>query len=265
METEFGFVLEYQAHEMPGAVPSGRQRNCPDPVVLPVRILLISPCREEGRHTGRIFLLPQLSLDILAALTPQEYSVRIVEEERERIPLEAEADLVGITCFTSNAPRAYQLAREFRRQGRTVVLGGIHPTLLPEEALQHADSVVIGEAEEAWPQLLADFAAGKLQRKYHLPGTTLDRYVPSRSGGIRRVSCFQLTPILTTRGCPYDCEFCSIAGIYGRKMKHVPVENVVRTLREAGGRRFLFLDDNIVGEPDYARELFAAIRPLGIT
>lgn len=115
---------------------------------------------------------------ILEGLTPKEHEVRIVEEETEPIDLEQECDLVGISCMTATAPRAYDLCREFKSRGKTVVLGGVHPTILPDEALQHADSIVIGEAEGVWETLISDFQNGQLQRSYHNPIPDLGKYVP---------------------------------------------------------------------------------------
>jgi len=210
-------------------------------------------------------LMPQLALFILAGLTPPEHAVTIVEEEIEPVPLDLDCDLVGLSCMTSNAPRAYALAGEFRKRGKTVVLGGVHPTILPEEALQHADSVVIGEAEGVWRQLLEDHAKGALQRTYHNSSPPLEDYVPIRLHRGLKKGFFNVIPVMTTRGCPYDCDFCCVHDIYGPKVRHVPVENVIRYLVESAGKRFMFLDDNIVGDRRYARDLFGAMEPLGIT
>lgn len=208
--------------------------------------------------------MPQLALYILAGLTPPEHQVRIVEEELEPVNIEEECDLVGLSCMTSNAPRAYELAREFRKRGRTVVLGGVHPTILPDEALGHADSVVIGEAEGVWPRLLEDHQNGRLQRTYRNSSPSLETYVPIRYRRALSKGFFRMLPVMTTRGCPYDCDFCCVHDIFGDKIRHVPIENVVRYIRESGGKRFMFLDDNIVGDPRYASDLFAAVHPLKI-
>lgn len=229
-----------------------------------MKILLISPCIDDETRSRKSMLMPQLALFILAGLTPPEHSVTIVEEEIEHVPLDLDCDIVGLSCMTSNAPRAYALAGEFKRRGKTVVLGGIHPTILPEEALQHADAVVIGEAEGVWPQLLDDYAKGKLQRTYHNPSPPLEEYIPIRLHQGLKKGLFSVIPVMTTRGCPYDCDFCCVHDIYGPKVRHVPVENVIRYLVDSGGKRFMFLDDNIVGDPRYARDLFGAMKPLRI-
>jgi radical SAM superfamily enzyme YgiQ (UPF0313 family) len=209
-------------------------------------------------------MIPQLSLHILQGLTPPEHEVKLVEEENEPLNLEEECDLVGISCMTSNAPRAYQLAQEFKKRGKTVVFGGVHPTILPEEALQYGDSVVAGEAEGVWEQVLEDFQNGGLQRKYHDPKPPLERYIPKKYGKHHQKKLFHVIPIMTTRGCPYDCEFCCVSDLYGRQIRHSPVSNVIRDIEESQGKSFIFLDDNIIGKPKYAKELFRAMKPLNI-
>ncbi len=208
--------------------------------------------------------MPQLALYILEGLTPPEHEVRIIEEEIEAIDLDQECDLVAISCMTANAPRAYELCQEFRKRGKTVVLGGVHPTILPDEALEYADCVVVGEAEGVWEILLNDFQNNKLQRKYHDPLPDLGKYYPKYLNKITRKGLYNLIPIMTTRGCPYNCDFCCVTNLFGKKIRHVPVENVVRDIKESGAKNFMFLDDNIIGHPKYAKELFRAIKPLKI-
>jgi radical SAM superfamily enzyme YgiQ (UPF0313 family) len=229
-----------------------------------VNILLISPCAESDRKTAKVNLMPQLALYILEGLTPDGHHVRILEENVEPVDFDAECDLVGISCMTANAPRGYEIAGEFRKRGKKVVLGGVHPTVMPEEARRHADSVVIGEAEGIWRDLLADAAGGRLKPAYHSPEPSLEEYVPLGHRKMKKRRIFGIIPVMTTRGCPYDCEFCSVKDLFGKKIRHVPVENVVRDISESGGRTFMFLDDNIVGHPRYARELLSAVKPLKI-
>ena len=229
-----------------------------------MKILLITPCKDPEVKKPGFLMIPQLALHLIAGLTPDEHEVKIVEEEMEAVDLEEECDLVGISCMTSNAPRAYRLAGEFRRRGKAVVLGGVHPTLLPEEALRHADSVVIGEAEGVWERLLRDFGEGRLQPRYHEPTPALDRYVHIGPRRKARKPLFDIVPVMTTRGCPYNCDFCCVHDIFGRRIRHTPVDNVVRDIVDSGGRLFIFLDDNIIGDRAYARALFQAVAPLRI-
>jgi len=209
-------------------------------------------------------MIPQLALHLIAGLTPPEHEVRIVEEEIEQIDLDEDCDLVGISCMTSNAVRAYELAGEYRRRGRTVVLGGVHPTLLPDEALRHCDAVVVGEAEGVWEQVVADVQARRLQRVYHCPYPSLERYISMGNRRNTKKRLFDVVPVMTTRGCPYNCEFCCVHDIFGRRIRHLPVDNVVRDIEESGGKIFIFLDDNIIGDPVYAKQLFRAVKPLKI-
>jgi Fe-S oxidoreductase len=207
-------------------------------------------------------MIPQLSLHILEGLTPSCHEVKIIEEENETVNLDEECDVVGISCMTSNAPRAYELAEEFRQRGKKVVLGGVHPTILPEEAMAHADAVVVGEAESAWEKVLEDIERGRLKKKYNEPPPSLDRYIPMKYRKDSKKRLFNVVPVMTTRGCPYSCDFCCVSDLYGSKIRHAPIANVVRDIEEADNKIFMFLDDNIIGEPRYAKELFKAIKPL---
>ena len=209
-------------------------------------------------------MMPQLALYILEGLTPPEHEVKIIEEETTNIDLDQECNLIGISCMTANAPRAYDLCQEFKKRGRTVILGGVHPSILPDEALQHADSVVVGEAEGVWEILLKDFQNNNLKRKYHDPTPDLEKYVPKDFSKLNTKSLFNLIPIMTTRGCPYNCIFCCVTNLFGKEIRHIPIENVVRDIKESGAKNFMFLDDNIIGNPKYAKELFNAIKPLNI-
>ena len=230
-----------------------------------MKILLISPSVDPNEKTNKQMLMPQLALFILQGLTPKEHQVVMLDEEAEDIDLEQDCDLVGISFMTSNASRAYWLAREFKERGRTVVLGGVHPTLLPDEASPHGDSVVIGEAEGVWTELLEDYQKGCLKKIYHNPRPDLSTYVPKDFSKITKRHLFGMVPIMTTRGCPYHCDFCCVTDLFGKEIRHIPVENVVRDIKESGKRIFMFLDDNIIGHPSYAKELFAALKPLKIS
>ena len=229
-----------------------------------MKILLISPVIDVEMRTNKQLMIPQLSLYILEGLTPSEHEVKIIEEEAKDIDLDEECDLVGISCMTANAPRAYALSREFKKRGRTVIMGGVHPTILPDEALLHSDCVVIGEAEGVWETLLKDFQNNNLQKKYHNPAPDLGKYVPKDFSKIIKKRLFNVIPIITSRGCPYNCDFCCVADLFGKEIRHIPIENVLRDIKESRAKNFIFLDDNIIGHPKYAKELFRAIKPLKI-
>lgn len=202
---------------------------------------------------------------MVAGLTPESWEVRIVDEAVEPLDLDLEADLVGITVMTPLAPRAYQLADHFRRRGTPVVLGGIHPTVLPDEAARHADAVVVGEAEEVWSEVVRDAARRRLRRFYRparrpdLTGLPLPRRDLFRPGAYLATATVQ-----TSRGCPFACDFCSVTRFFGRTYRWRPVDEIIREVSSLGQGVALFVDDNIFGAPARARELFQRLAPLRI-
>jgi len=236
-----------------------------------LRIALISPKGPLYRHRGGIFkrslrYMP-LTLPTLAALIPEELDARVVciDEGIADVDVDLEADLVGMTVITGNARRAYELAAAFRRRGTAVVLGGPHPTLVPEDAQPHADSVVVGYAEEEWPRLLRDFVAGDLKPRY-VQSPDLDlagRPFADRSVLPRR-KYLTADVFEATRGCIHDCDFCVVPSAWGRKPLHKPVAEVVADIERQRARRAVFLDLNLIADKEYAAELFAALIPLGI-
>jgi radical SAM superfamily enzyme YgiQ (UPF0313 family) len=228
-----------------------------------MKLLLISPSH-KSRKKLRAIKIPQLSLHILASLTPHDVDITVVDEEIREIDFSLDFDLVGISCMTATANRSYQLSDIFRQRGSKVVLGGIHPTILPQEAIEHADAVVIGEAEGCWADVINDFRKRNLQKFYHVPEPDLSKLpFPRRDFRIDK-ALFNCVGLLTTRGCPYACEFCSVTDFYGRKIRHRPVSMVVEDIRRSGSKTFLILDDNVAGHPGYSKELFEALIPLGI-
>jgi radical SAM superfamily enzyme YgiQ (UPF0313 family) len=229
-----------------------------------MKLLLVSPSQKVGRKRLRAITIPQLGLHILASLTPEDVEITVVDEDVRKIDLSADFDLVGISCMTATANRSYQLSGLLRQRGSKVVLGGIHPTVLPHEAIRHADAVVIGEAEGCWADVVNDFKKGKLQKFYHVPEPDLSTVPFPRRDFHLDKALFNCVGLVTTRGCPYACEFCSVTDFYGRKIRHRPVSLVVEDIKRSGSKTFLLLDDNVTGHPEYSKELFEALIPLGI-
>ena len=230
-----------------------------------MKLLIISAAwLPEFWHGGKV-LSPPMCLPVLAALTPRGPEIHLVDENVEPVNLQEEADLVAISAMTASAPRAYEIADSFRARGVPVVMGGMHPSALPEEAAQHADAVVIGEAENQWAQVLADFAAGHPQRFYHAEERPTLTDVPLPRRDLLHQDRY-LAPNLvqTARGCPHACSFCSVSPVFGRKYRFRPVPEVIEEIRALGSRSVGFPDDNIVGRPARARELFEALIPLRV-
>lgn len=227
------------------------------------RVELITAESEASRRVRhrRLIRFPQLTMPLLAAYTPENWEVSHTDEIVQPVDFNKRVDLVGITANTPAASHAYSLAHEFRRRGVAVVIGGPHATLLPDEVMQHADAVVIGEGELVWPQLLADFERGELQRRYHsctLP--TLQR-MPAPRWDLIKGRAYGKGVTIATRGCPFACDYCSIPQMYQRRMRYRPVGEVVDEIKRMPGRALIFWDDNIGANREYAKELFAAIAP----
>ncbi len=236
-----------------------------------MKIQLLSPAGEIHRNGSGIFKrslrYAPLTLTTLAAMVPKELNaeVTIQDEGVEPIDLDFAADLVGITAITGTSLRAYSIADELRARGTTVVLGGVHPTLLPEEAAQHADSIVMGYAERAWPELLRDFAAGRLQPRYHFPtGRVLSGLPIARRDLLKRKRYATVNSIEATRGCPHKCEFCVVPTAWSGIYAHRPVEEVIAELETFSGKHALFIDLSPVEDVQYAKALYRAMIPLKI-
>jgi radical SAM superfamily enzyme YgiQ (UPF0313 family) len=228
------------------------------------RILIIMPRWSERSLWGVMGIkFPYLSLTTLAALTPPDIEVRIMDENVEAIDFDSRPDLVAVSLMTPLAPRGYEIADQFRIRGVPVVVGGVHATMMPEEAEEHADAVVIGEGEILWPEVVADFIRGEL-KKYYLT----DRRAPlaslpwPRRDLLRRGAYLFQNTLQTTRGCPNDCDFCSVTTFYGNTYRFRPVDEVLREIGALKGNLIFFVDDNIIGSRTYAQELFEGLKPL---
>jgi radical SAM superfamily enzyme YgiQ (UPF0313 family) len=236
-----------------------------------MRIALVSPKGPLYRSRGGIFKkslrYQPLTLTTLAALAPPELDIEFVllDEGIEDIPLDLSADLIGFTVITGSSRRAYELAAHFRTRGIPIVLGGPHVTLLPEEAQQHADAICVGYADDSWPQLLRDFAAGRMRRRYDQGHDFKLTNLPFPRRDLMEGRNFLTQAVFeATRACAHDCEFCVVPTAWGRKQFQKPVSHVVEDIRRVGARRIIFIDLNLVSDRNYAAELFEALIPLNV-
>ena len=224
---------------------------------------LVSIVHVKESRWNRYRVWKPLSLMVLAALTPPEWDVTIVDENLDTPCYEhmPRPDLVGITAFTSQANRAYEVAGRFQSMGVPVVMGGIHATMCLEEAMERADSVVTGEAEGVWPQVLQDVKHDRLKRRYDGGIADIDEVPLARHDLLR--GKYALGAIQTTRGCPLDCSFCSVTAFNGSRYRQRPIADVLREFRQIREKRVLVVDDNLIGTSTRhvarARDLFRAL------
>ncbi len=232
-----------------------------------MKALLIRPSFGHGNSGGyeTPAKLEPLALGILAALTPRHIRVQAFDERFEKIAFDAPADIVALSVDTFSAKRAYQIAHEYTKRGVTVVMGGFHPTLAPDEAMKHADAIAVGDAEDTWPEILADFARGKLKRRYDASGQKSPAVAvwPDRSvfHGKRYLP---MHLVQFSRGCNRRCEFCSVRAFYAGKCTYRPVADVVSELKTLSHKRVFFVDDNIISDRSAFKALLEAIVPLGL-
>ncbi len=206
-----------------------------------------------------------LSFAILKSLTPDDVEVEFFDERLEEIPTDTRTDLVALTVETYTARRSYQIATEFRRRGVPVVMGGYHPSFLPDEALNFADSVVVGDAEGIWPGVVEDARLGQLKEIYQQSEfASLDSVRPDRSV-FKGKKYAPIGMIQYGRGCKYNCDFCSIRAFYGASLRQRPVGAVVEEIRRVGRKHVFFVDDNIFVDVPKAKEFFEALIPLNIS
>jgi radical SAM superfamily enzyme YgiQ (UPF0313 family) len=237
-----------------------------------MRIALLSPKGPLYRHRGGIFKkslrYAPLTLTTLTSLAPSELApeFQLYDEGIQDIPLDLDADLIGMTVITGTSKRAYELSRHFRQRGIPVVLGGPHVTLMPEEAQRQADSIIVGYAEETWPQLLRDFAAGRMQSRYtQRPDLRLDNLPFPERHRLNSKHYLTMDVFEATRSCGHACEFCVAPAAWGRKQYQKPVGYVVEDIQRQGAKKLIFIDLNLISDRHYASELFTALIPLKVS
>jgi radical SAM superfamily enzyme YgiQ (UPF0313 family) len=210
------------------------------------RLLLINPVNpvRVGLTINPSSRFPPLGLGIVAALTPDDWDIEIIDENFEKFRYR-KADLVGLTTFTANANRAYEIAGIYRKKGTKTILGGIHASMMPQEAMDYVDAVVIGEVESIWQKVITDFDKGRMQRIYKGEWLDLEGMPEPRRDLFH--SNYVFASIQTGRGCPMDCEFCSVSAFNGRRYRQRPVDEVLDELENISQKMVFFVDDNIIG------------------
>lgn len=212
-----------------------------------------------------------LAVPTLVSLTPPEHEIRVFDENIEDIDYNWKPDLAGITVRTMFASRAYSISEALRKRGIKTVLGGIHPSMCHEEALQYCDSVVIGEAEDIWQSVLQDAQNGKLKNIYKAPGLVDLTAFPTPDRSLLSINKYFSDVVQTTKGCPFNCEFCSVHAFDGQKIRNKTVDQVLQEIKSIHPigmgykkKAVFFADDNIIANKQFAKELFQALKPLKV-
>ncbi len=237
-----------------------------------MRLLIIQPSHYQSKYDldpykTRKRNVVGLSLPYLAALTPKDWDVKLIDQQLEDIDFETRADLVAITTWTINSLPAYEIAGRFRAKGTPVIMGGPHTFFFAEEAAEHCDAVGIGEGEKIWPKMLEDALNGRLQKFYHaeksldLGGLPFPRY---DLVDFKKYCYFKTFAVQTSRGCPFRCDFCSERFYLGKKYRYRPVADVIEELKYNKIKNVLFADSTFAGKRSHTRELLEALTPLKV-
>jgi hypothetical protein len=237
------------------------------------RLLLINPYAEIKQYvsnTGFAWLIGKkatttpLALPLLAALTPDHWDVRIIDEELETLPPDINADIAGITALSNTVDRAFEIADALRSRGIKVVMGGPNVSCNVDEALRHADCVVIGEAEEVWKSCLDDCENGRLAKTYKASGPASYKTSPRPRWDLIDAKCLAAIPVQVSRGCPHHCDFCLVSELFGTAMRYRDVDDVIDEINSLPLKTIFFVDDNLTANKEYAARLMKRIKPLGI-
>ena len=233
-----------------------------------MKIALISPAGAMHRYNGMFHKglhYAPITLALLAALVPAELNADVViyDETAEAIPLDTDADVIAITCITGTSSRCYRYADYFRSLGKTVLLGGVHPSLCPDEAAEHADAILTGLGEKTFPQALLDIRDGCLKPRYHGDGCVdiSNRPLP-RKDLLNKKKYITLNTVEAVRGCNHTCTFCAYPAAFGQRVITRPVADVIAEIKTFKGKEVIFPDVNLIASVAYAKELFTAMIPL---
>lgn len=229
-------------------------------------ILLITPENREINNFRKrqVNNFIQITMPYLAAFIDQsKYNIFLVDEYNQKIPYERNYDLAAVTVNTSNASHCYEIADRFRNNGVKVVFGGPHATLLSDEAAQHCDFIIVGEAELTWPQFLHDFYNNTPNKKYSCNGIIPSlKGIPIPRRDLIKGRYFTKGAVFATRGCPYHCSYCNLKQIYFDSFRMRPIEEVIEDIKKIKGKYFVFWDDNFFGDTDYSKKLMQQLLKL---
>ncbi len=238
------------------------------------RLYLISPSfkykhyatqHELSQLVGKKRMTIPIQLSLLAAMTPDHWDVRVIDDECDDLVLDPLPDVVGITCMGATMDRVNEISDLYRSRGASVILGGVYPTFAPEQSLRHADHLVMGEAEGVWQQFLADFERGRARQIYQREEPPEFRTSPHPPWDLIDIDNAMTICVETSRGCPFNCDFCVVNKMFGRKMRFRDVDDVVAEIESAPIKRIFFVADNFAMRKSYAYELVARLKPLEIT
>ncbi len=238
------------------------------------KLLLINPKfkyqhygtqKELGELMGKRNFIFSLALSIIASFTPKNYKIKIINDEIESIPFNKKVDIIGITTPFTTISRCIEIADQFRVNGIKVIMGGFYATFMTEEISKHADSVVVGEAEGIWQNVLEDFEKGELKKIYKQDKVFDFKKIPIPRWDLINTKNLNFIGVQVSRGCPYSCEFCIVSKLFGRKQRYRDIDNVIEELKSLSTKRIFFVDDNFTFNKKYARELMDRMKDLGLS
>lgn len=228
-------------------------------------ILLITPENKEINRFRKkqVNNFIQITMPYLAGFIDEtKYSIHLIDEYNQKIPFKNKFNLIAITVNTSNATHCYEIASKFRSIGCKIVFGGPHSTLMPFEAMSYCDYIIIGEAEDTWPQFLKDFYLNKARKMYKTESVTSLKGIPIARRDLIKGRYFTKGAVFATRGCPYNCSYCNLKQIYSNSFRVRPIDEVIEDVKSMQGRYFVFWDDNFFGDIEYAKKLMKELAKL---